>query len=250
MPKHPEPHIRHAVRVLAAVRELHKRGYQRLRVMPFMSPSGAAWRCWIAPVQFFYRNHGAILLQTAMSPDDEPQERAIIAQYTTGQDPYFGWKDAEKDNARSLADKFLKRFCAVAESGRGWDYPYGGWYQRLLWHTEAGWLPVVIQDCSEVAYDHIPLEDFRPSKRRVDQEKKTILPLPPPGELQQDYGGRRSCSSRPAYRPAGKAEDLLGDYARDWVVNSEWERTTVLLFTLFAETEQARLLNDTFVNQA
>jgi hypothetical protein len=96
---------------------------------------------------------------------------------------------AEKDNARSLADKFLKRFCAVAESGRGWDYPYAGWYQRLLSHTEVGWLPVVIQDYSEVSYDQIPLEDFRPRKRRADQERKPILPLPPSGELQQDYGG-------------------------------------------------------------
>ena len=61
MPRHPEPHIRRAVRVLAIVGELHRRGYQLLRVMPFMSPSGVYWRCWIGPVKFFYRNHGAIL---------------------------------------------------------------------------------------------------------------------------------------------------------------------------------------------
>jgi hypothetical protein len=34
MPRHPEPHIRRAVRVLSIVGELHKRGYQLLRVMP------------------------------------------------------------------------------------------------------------------------------------------------------------------------------------------------------------------------
>ena len=60
MPQHPEPHIRRAIRVLAIVGELHKRGYQRLRVMPFMSPSGVHWRCLIGPVTLFYRNHGAI----------------------------------------------------------------------------------------------------------------------------------------------------------------------------------------------
>lgn len=191
-------HIRHAVRVLAAVGELHKRGYQKLRVMPFMSPSGNAWRCWIGPVQIFYRNHGAILSTnepgTILVPqvfgDSEPQERATIACYTTGHVPYFGWQDAEKDNAGSLADKFAKRFCTVAESGRGWDYPYAGWYQRLLRCAEADWLPVVMEDNGEpVSYAHIPLRDVRLSKRRVDDEKKPILPLPPPGELQQDYGG-------------------------------------------------------------
>ena len=60
--------IRRAIRVLAIVGELHKRGYQRLRVMPFMSPSGAYWRCWIAPVKFFYRNHGAILREERRDP--------------------------------------------------------------------------------------------------------------------------------------------------------------------------------------
>lgn len=48
MPQHPEFHIRRAVRVLSMVGELHKRGYQRLRVMLYIAPSGLAWRCTIA----------------------------------------------------------------------------------------------------------------------------------------------------------------------------------------------------------
>jgi hypothetical protein len=190
MAQHPEPHIRRAVRVLAVLAELHKRGYQRLRVMPFMSPSGAYWRCWIGPVQFFYRNHGAILCEeTAVSPDEEVQERATIARYTSGQEnQYFGWKDAQSDDVRSLADKFLERFRIVADGGRGWDYPYAGWYQRLLGLAEAGWLPVVLRDYCEVSYDCIPLDDVRPGDWRADQEETPMLPLPPPGKLQKDYG--------------------------------------------------------------
>jgi hypothetical protein len=142
MPQHPESHIRRAVRVLAVVGELHKRGYQLLRVMPFMSPSGSHWRCLIGPVKFFHRNHGAILHEPlASSPEDEAQEKASVARYTSGQmNQYFGWEDAQKDDARSLADKFLKRFRLVADTGQGWDYPYAGWYQRLLGIAEAGWL--------------------------------------------------------------------------------------------------------------
>jgi hypothetical protein len=191
MPQHPEPHIRRAVRVLAIVGELHKRGYQRIRVMPFMAPSGCYWRCWIGPVKFFYRNHGAILNEeTGASPDGEVQARATIARYSSGQgNQYFEWKDAQMDNVRSLADKFLKRFRVVAESGQGWDYPYAGWYQRLLGLAEAGWFPVVLRDYSDVSYDRVSLDDVRPREWHVDQEEAPILPLPPPGELQQDYRG-------------------------------------------------------------
>jgi hypothetical protein len=124
--------------------------------MPFMAPSGIHWRCWIGSVKFFYRNHGAILCEVMPSSDDEVQERASIARYTSGQtNEYFGWKDAQTDDVRSLADKFLNRFRLVADSGQGWDYPYAGWYQRLLGLAEGGWLPVVLSDYSDVSYDRI-----------------------------------------------------------------------------------------------
>src|SRR6266540_4366572 len=60
--------------------------------MPFMAPSGCYWRCWIGPVKFFYRNHGAILHEEAgASPDDEVQARATIARYSSWQgNQYFG----------------------------------------------------------------------------------------------------------------------------------------------------------------
>ena len=176
------------MRVLSMVGELHKRGHQLLRVMPFMSPRGNHWRCWIGPVKFFYRNHGAILHELMPGSDDEAQERACIAWYTSGQtNQYSGWKDAQMDDVRSLADKFLNRFRLVADSSRGWDYPYAGWYQRLLGLAEAGWLPVVLRDYSEVSYDRIPLDDVRPREWHLDQEEVPVLALPPPGELQQDY---------------------------------------------------------------
>jgi len=69
MPQHPDATIRRAIRVLAMIGELHKRGYQRLRVMPYLSPSGAYWRCEVGPVDTFYRNHGAILREFVREPD-------------------------------------------------------------------------------------------------------------------------------------------------------------------------------------
>ena len=127
MPQHPEPHVRRAVRVLAMVGELHRRGYQKLRVMPFMSSSGHAWRCWIGPDTLFYRNHGAYLRDTGYSEEEQLTSlSAQRARYTTGADHYFDWQDADKDDARTLADKFLARFTELASRGEGWSYAYAG----------------------------------------------------------------------------------------------------------------------------
>ena len=181
MPQHPKAHIRRAVRVLAMVAELHKRGYQRLRVMPLLAPSGCYWRCVIASANQFYRNHGAILSDaTAWAPADD-QATAMVARYTSGQDNhYFDWTDAEQDSARSLADKFVRRFDRLADCGKGWDYPYAGWYLRLQGLAEMGWLAVVFSDYSTVAYDHIPLTDVRPEELRLNAGDTPSLPLPPP----------------------------------------------------------------------
>jgi hypothetical protein len=124
MPQHPDPVIRRAVRVLAMIGELHRRGYQKLRVMPFMSPSGNAWRCWIGPDTLFYRDHGAYL--RAVWGCEEAQSTSPTACYTTGADHYFDWRDADQDDARTLADKFLARFTRLAGQGEGWSYAYAG----------------------------------------------------------------------------------------------------------------------------
>jgi len=103
--RHPEPHIRRAVRVLAMVGELHRRGYQRLRVMPFMSPSGTSWRCWIGPDMLFYRNHGAILCEAA--DNDEMQSTSMIARYTSGDDNrYFVRCRSSRASVRRLRRAF------------------------------------------------------------------------------------------------------------------------------------------------
>lgn len=194
MARHPEPHIRRAIRVLAMVGELHKRGFQCLRAMPHWAPSGLYWRCSIGPAIFFHRNHGAILssMATDVTGSERPQSEAIVAYYSSGQENrYFGWRDTEYDNASSLADKFTARFSILVRLGQGWDYAYAGWFQRLLGLAEAHWLPAVLSDTSPVSYDRVPLIDVRPMKHKdkvSTEAAEPVLPLPPPGLLQHDYG--------------------------------------------------------------
>jgi hypothetical protein len=167
------------------VGELHKRGYQRLRVMPYFGPTGA-WRCSIAPATLFYRNHGAIHIERA---GPVAQEVTMVARHSgAAGNHYFDWHDTTTDTARLLADKFVERFLLLADSGKGWDYPYAGWYLRLLGYAEQGWLPYVFAEYTATSFQQLHLDDRRPADWQRPDQEPPILPLPPPGALQKDYG--------------------------------------------------------------
>lgn len=152
------------------VHELHKRGYQRLRIVPSMAPSGVHWRCSVVPASDVLTAHGA-----RARPDLEP-----TAHYTTGMDnAYFGWEDARQDSARELADKFVLRFAGVAEAGRGRDWAYAGWYVEMLGVAELGALPVSNGD-----WYREPDPRWLPTTAGFESG----LPMPPPGEAEAPAG--------------------------------------------------------------
>ena len=124
----PKSHVvRHCLRLLGMVHELHKVGYQRLRAETGMSPSGIHWRCNIAP--------------------DRGWEGQEPARYTSAAETeYFGWKDARHDNARELAAKFIVRFPELCICGAGLDFAYAGWFTAILGIAESGRLPVSFAD--------------------------------------------------------------------------------------------------------
>jgi len=98
-----------------------------------MAPSGAAWRCAIAPVTDFTPDHGAILREDVHSQ----------AHYSTGeQRQYFGWNDVAYRTPSQLADCFIERFPDLVRSGRGSDWSYAGWYCEMLGRTYPDHLPV------------------------------------------------------------------------------------------------------------
>ncbi len=163
MPRSADPVLRRCQRVLLMVHELHKRGHQRLRIMPGMSPSGMHWRVCITPVSNIRRSHGAMAADL----------HRLTANYTTGMDnAYFGWEDAREDTARGLAEKFVARFPEIAAAGVGQDWVYAGWYVEMLGVAEAGALPIAFADWYEPQV---------PGRLRTTDAARD-LPLPPPGE--------------------------------------------------------------------
>ncbi len=126
-----DPTVRRCVRVLSMVHELHKAGYQRLRVLPFLSPSGGYWRAWITS-----SDNVAADGYTLIDWDYEGRGQTI-AKYTSGQETeYFGWKDATGLDARQLAQLFLDRFPDICARSVGLDWAYAGWLTDVLGHAE------------------------------------------------------------------------------------------------------------------
>jgi hypothetical protein len=124
-----DPVVRRAVRVLAMLHELHKAGYQRLRVCAGYTLDLLHWRCYIGPAAQFHNDGwrptgGAEFLYTTYQAND-----------------YFGWTDATHDDARALAAKFVERYPELARQAAGEDLAYAGWFTRILGRAEHGCLP-------------------------------------------------------------------------------------------------------------
>ena len=191
----PNPLARRSARVVAMLGELHKAGFQRLRAMPYMSPSGGHWRLEIGPAQPFLRSHGALLIQAdALHPYERRAERALLertARYSSGQaveGKFFGWADAASDSARDLAAKFIRRFPEASDAGRGWDHAYAGWFVRFLGATEQGVFPVAFDDWNGPSPHGLRLTSMRPTE--WGEAPVEPIPLPPPGEF-DDEGSQR-----------------------------------------------------------
>lgn len=125
-----DPVARRAGRLLSMVHELHKAGYQRLRICAGYSPNDAEWRCHLLTTNHM-RGDGwtPVSTQTAHEYSSANASR------------YFGWDDAQTDDARRLAAKFIDRFPETAQAAAGHDWAYAGWFTLILGRAENGRLP-------------------------------------------------------------------------------------------------------------
>ena len=119
--------LRDAARLIAMVHELHKAGYQRIRICPSMAPNGIHWRCTIS----YAGNVAADGCGFGGDPEGQ------VARYTSGDGArYFGWPEGL--TARQMAQRFLETFPAIAKKGAGLDWPYAGWLTDVLGYAEHG----------------------------------------------------------------------------------------------------------------
>lgn len=139
----PDPERRRYARVIAMVSELHKAGYQHIRLFPSLSPNGSFWRADIT----FAENTDAKGL---------PINSDLVARYSTGQgSEFFGWSDATNMNARQMAAAFVQRFPEIAREGQGRDWAYAGWLLDILGQAEAGSPVILWTDGDLLSEEHL-----------------------------------------------------------------------------------------------
>ena len=128
-------HLGHVRRFLATIHELHKLGYQGVRISPGRSPSGAHWRCAVAAAPNIRRDGWSLV------------DYFEAAHYSSADGArLFGWDDAPGKRPPQLARMFVERLPQLAADGAGMDYPYAGWFAALLGAVEHGRLPVFYAD--------------------------------------------------------------------------------------------------------
>ena len=123
--------IRRCHRVLRMVSELHKLGFQGLRIYPYNSELGH-WRLGIYTKNHFNSfNSLALNKNYAIVPEPAIYSSANEAQY-------FDWTDSTSDNSRQLAKKFMLRYEELCTKASFRDWEYAGWYQELIGTIESG----------------------------------------------------------------------------------------------------------------
>ncbi len=123
-----DPVAKRGCRLLAAVHELHKAGYQRIRISVGWSADGSAWRCKLVPA---HRTGADGWLPIGEWPE----------YLSTQGKAYFDWDDCEGDDARTLARKIHDRFPDLLIQSVGMDWAYAGWFTDILGRAEHGELP-------------------------------------------------------------------------------------------------------------
>lgn len=187
--------------MIRMVSELHRFGYQRLRIFPYEYP--LAWRLCIGPRGVFSRHNGAFV----PGYDDLP------TYSSASENEYFGWADAKTADARGLAERFIDRFPRVAEAGRGRDWEYAGWLAELVGELERGGrLPVVVADAIETKPYSLPCLPWIDYARGHAVEM--AFPLPPGGDLddplEDHLGGHGPHGLMAAFANAARP-NYLGD---------------------------------------
>jgi hypothetical protein len=147
------------VRLIKMTVELHRRGYQRLRICPYEHMS---WRVEFGPSSAFSPRNGAYMRTRRFFHADGTSENATYS----GADGfrYFDWDDAQHYDAEKLAGVFVSRFPIICTASEGRDWEYVGWLSELSGYaSRSRRLPFVVAEYFEPAPEkltYIPLRDY------------------------------------------------------------------------------------------
>ncbi|MFA3793175.1 hypothetical protein AB6T38_18860 [Aliiglaciecola sp. SL4] len=148
------PIKRRSIRLLHAVHELHKQGYQNLAGYFYMSASGFHWRLELKNFHQLYINKKGEIEHFNIARFEQ-------ANHSSGDsgNSYFGWEDAKTASARELAELIKSRFPRLIEACHGQNFEYAGWFTYMLGFAEQQALPKFFADYSVPIPDKIHTTD-------------------------------------------------------------------------------------------
>ena len=112
-------------KLLYLVKELHIRGYEKLRIIPSLSPTGLAWRCSLISDTISKRN------------------TIIISNWI--QD-IFNIEEKNDFSIEQLTDLFVKEHIGFLNECKGKNQEYVKWYSEMLYKLKEGELPYAFSD--------------------------------------------------------------------------------------------------------
>lgn len=160
---------RHATRLLLTVSEMHKRGFQGLRIFPTLEEDPFGWNCHLVLSRSMDPGHGAF---------SQVEMGSSLPYFSSGDDGQYLWSDRPGSTARALADQLEQgSLSSWLEGALVDDFAYAGWYAKMLGMAERGYLPAAMTNGELVSGD-APLPLFAWPDGTVPPGDHTLPPAP------------------------------------------------------------------------
>jgi hypothetical protein len=118
-------------RLLLMIEELHKQGYERLRISPGFgdSPGGPVWQCQVVPDFFTHEEHGAVNTEC---PD------GLWYRYSTRNARNYEryWPELAHTQPGQAASAFMLSNMRLCHAGHGSDPAYAEWFSNMMRETK------------------------------------------------------------------------------------------------------------------
>ena len=130
--------------IMKILHELHKLGYQKLRWMSYMAPTGLSLRCNITTQDHICANREIVF-------GGDPNEIwcTSIGAMTTGED------------IKPLVKTFMYENPRLLEIGKGNDPEYVEWFNKLLYFAAEGQMPVFYGEYWSLPMGHIKVGQYK-----------------------------------------------------------------------------------------
>ena len=156
------------IKLFEMISMLHDKGYQKLRVMTYYSPSGCYFRCEISCKDNFDKKTGFII---------ETKNQDEVYHYSSA-DEFCFFKDnvdMKKATIEELSEKFKILYPSIIEKAKGRDNEYFLWFKDLL--------KIVKNDVFPYAFADYDYDIYTAEKLKLTDG--TTINFPPPGNYEK-----------------------------------------------------------------